>query len=472
MRTRTLIAGMLVVVCAAVALAITSGHDDSYRVTMRLDNADGLESGSSVVIGGLTVGKVKLELSGQTVLAHLDIDRKYAPIGRNAKATIASQNLLGQKQVRIDPGSRSDPAPDGAVLPAASVASGTDLDQVLDVLGPDTRARLAILMSEAGTAVAGRKVAVDTFVGRFPEILQRGAALADQLASDNHVLGDLVSKTDRYVATVAADRTSLTRAVDHVGQTAVTVAGRRSRLRQTLRNAPAALSNLRRFLTDLRQSAAPLGRTARNLQAIAPPLKDTLRTLPSFQRAASPTLDAAVAAAPALSRLGDKATPVVQRALPTLNSAAALTTTELPPTAAVVDHSFSNLLAILENWSRAIQFRDRLSHVFRAELAIPVVSLTSAVERVLNANRKPEKQASKNRRRPTGRKPALPTIPQSSAPRPKLPQAVQQTVREVTDAVGKILGGVGATVDKAAGSTQRPKDTGASSPLLDFLLGS
>jgi phospholipid/cholesterol/gamma-HCH transport system substrate-binding protein len=150
--------GALGLVVLVVALTALGGGEDPYRVRMELPNAGGLRDDSAVVIGGIQAGKVELSLdSARNVVAELRLDRKYAPVGRDARATIAAVNLLGIKNVVLDPGDKSRPAPDGMTLAKSRVKDATDLDQVLAVLDNDTRTRLAILINEAGATFTGRR---------------------------------------------------------------------------------------------------------------------------------------------------------------------------------------------------------------------------------------------------------------------------------------------------------------------------
>jgi hypothetical protein len=63
------------------------------------------------------------------------------------------------------------------------------------------------------------------------------------------------------------------------------------------------------------------------------------------------------------------ATPVLQHATPVVGDLADFSA-DLQPVSATVDKSVDNVLAVLQNWARAIQFRDGLSHVFRGEASV------------------------------------------------------------------------------------------------------
>ena len=179
-RTRLLAIGVLAAAAVAgVVLLFFTGGEDTYDVEMRLDNANGLRNGSPVVVGGVNVGEVSLEATDDDVQVTLMIREQYAPVGKDASATIIAQNALGQKQVRVELGDRSNPAPEGFTLDSSRVVAATDIDQLLSTFDPDTRTRLAILINETGTAFAGRELSFKTFIRDFAPALSSGGEVLD-----------------------------------------------------------------------------------------------------------------------------------------------------------------------------------------------------------------------------------------------------------------------------------------------------
>jgi virulence factor Mce-like protein len=384
MRTRIVGAVSALAALATVAI-LTTGGDAPYKVRLYLSNASGLKSGSPVIVGGVTAGSVAVKLDDRDrIVADLKLDNGVGPVGKDASAAITATNFLGQKRVELTLGDTRDPAPSGAVLPAANVTTPTDLDQVLAVLDSDTRTRTMILLNEAGGAVFGRQVDIRSLLKDFPIGLSDAAGALHKLGADNRSLRDVVAHTGRFVAQVTAQRAALTRTVATVGQTAKLVATRRAELQTTLSRAPGTLRTLQRFLTQLDATARPLGPAARAIQQAAGPLSDTLAQVKPFTNAANPTLAEATAVAPVLTSLANRATPVLRRAAPVAGDLA-VTSRALPPVADTLDHSADNVIAILENWSRAIQFRDGLGHVFRGEATVSAELLNSMLRRLLPA---------------------------------------------------------------------------------------
>lgn len=475
MTSRTLapLAGSAAAIVLALIL-LTGGSSDDYTVKVKLTDALGLRNGSKVVVGGVTVGRVHLSLAGDDeVDARLTIDRRYAPIGKDASAAVTSVNLLGEKSLQLDPGNRSDPAPSGSTLAAAKVTPSTDLDQVLDVLDTGTRARLTILVNAAGQAFTGRRADFASILETLPNGLRNGTDLLTRVNGEHRTLSDLVARSDRFIATLTKNRGELADTLDTFGRAAQTAETRRPQLRQTLRELPGTLQTAQVFLNDLRSTALPLGPAARQLSGVAGPLDDTLAEIAPFTKAATPTLDRAVAVSPALTRLADGATPVLRKAVPTLQTLASFSSA-LEPISAMLNRSADNIIGVASNWAHAIQGRDSLSHVFRAEVAVTPQTVEQLVDRLLamqaarSTGRKRPDRAGRVRT-PTGRRPAD-AVKHALDPARK----ALGSVKKLTDPVTSTIDGVLDSLGIPTGSSTQPPTGGdgkrTASSLLDFLL--
>lgn len=434
---RTLMALSLSVACAGSFAACGGGED--YRVTLDLENAGGLRQGSLVQVAGVPVGEVTdLKLrDDDRVQALLKLDSAEGPIGQDARAAIASRNLLGEKYVNLTAGDRRRPLESGATLAADRVQQSVDLDQVLDVLAPDARAKVSVLISEVGAGLTGQGANLNSFLRQFPASLDKATQLLDQVVGDNRSLGDVVERSDRFIATLARERRTLVGLVDTAGRASESVAAKRAELIQTLERAPGTLAALRGTLAEVRATAGPLGEGARAISAAAPALTDTLDAVEPFRRNATPALRELRAAAPALTRLGRQATPVVRRANPTLESLRGFSTS-LAPVTRTLDVMIDDLMAALHGWSRAIQARDGISHMFRAKVMVNPESLNSVITRLTGPETRKKTTTSPPRREPQktpATKDVLPMLtPRPSAPKPP---SVLEPVAPLLDSIGK-----------------------------------
>jgi phospholipid/cholesterol/gamma-HCH transport system substrate-binding protein len=424
-----------------VLVLVLSAGSSPYRLLMRVGDADGLRNGSPVVIGGVSVGSVHLDAHERYVTIELNLSRKYAPVGRNVTAAIVSQNVLGQKQVSLTAGdTRRDPAGSGYLIPAAQTAASADLDQLLSTLDDRTRSRLAVLVNELGTAFYGRQLDFHQFITELVPALESGSNLLGQIASENTQLGDLLHNADAFVGSLAASRVQIADGLDALGQATQTIAGRQQSLRATLHAAPQALASTRAFLASLQATTGPLASTARLLSATAPSLRTALQRTTPFTAAATPALQAATSrTAPALSALAASGTPNAGALLPTLVNASALVRQQVPAVGDALNGSIDNLLALLDNWAHAIQFRDGISHIFRGEATIAPSEYTR-----LLANLGIARTSGSAPRAVHATSPAAPPTP---SPAPSTPAAAP-----VHTTLPGVLGGAASRLNQTLGS--------------------
>jgi phospholipid/cholesterol/gamma-HCH transport system substrate-binding protein len=469
----------LVIALAALVvlvLLITGNRDDSrYRFKMELSNALGLRDGSLVTVGGVQVGTVKVHLDAghdDKVLVEGILDKGKGPIGKGARAYINSVNLLGQKRLEVDKGNLATPMPSGSVIPGSRVTPSTDLDQVLAVLTPDVRSRLNILLNEAGAATVGRGTDMSKLISTLPSTIDKATALVDGVVTDNHTLGDLVDHSDKLVTEVTRERAALGDVIDSAGQASTTVAAKRAQLRATLADAPGTLATLQCFLGQLEATTVPLGPAARDITKVAPQLLKTVDEIAPFQRAAAPALDKATEVAPSLTKLATGAIPVLTRATPTVKRLATFAV-DLVPVTDTLDRSVDNLIGTVDNWSRAVQYRDGLSHIFRGEAAVTPQTLELVLNRYLGAATGTAKKTTPAARlkAPAAKSPSLPIVSGSKPklPQLKLPDLVPAPIRKTLD---DTVGTVNGLLNGLAG--RQPQKEGAASPspkpFLDFLL--
>ncbi|MHB8694481.1 MAG: MlaD family protein [Solirubrobacteraceae bacterium] len=360
---------LLAAALSAVVLVSVLGGGRVYALKLALRNASGLRPGSQVLLGGVPVGTVDslgVNVRG-VVIAELHLNSDQVHVGRGASASIVAANLLGEEYVALKPGDSSSPLPSGTILPQSATAVPTELDQIVNVLNGSTRARLAVLLHEAGIAVAGRRSDIAAILRQFPLSLTAATALLRTMVQNTHTLADLVTSSDQFISRMNAYGAPLKHVIGAAAGAARTLATRSQALREAVRGAPATLITIRTFLHNLGNTAGNLRMPVGELATDAQPLNQLLAAVKPFTRAAVPTLNRAAAVAPTLTQLARRATPTVAAAVPTLASLQRIAGLA-QPLSAWVGLSAQDIIGIMNGWSRAIQFRDGVSHVFNANI--------------------------------------------------------------------------------------------------------
>jgi hypothetical protein len=168
--------------------------------------------------------------------------------------------------------------------------------------------------------------------------------------------------------------------------------------------------------------------------------------------------------------------------LPTVNALAHIATIANPLTY-WLGSSVADVLGLMNGWTRAIQFRDGLGHVFHAELGISPSVIVNLAKLGLTSHKSSAKTAARSGAQPTGGTVAPSSSPSSAAPAspapapaPAAPNPVSGLLQKLTGLLG---GGSGGSGGGSSGSTAGSGGSGGSggstasnlNSLLGYLLG-
>jgi len=446
------VAALALIAVTAVAM-LAGGGEHRYIVKAVYADASGLTKDYDVKIDGVPAGTIKevdLDARDHAVLT-LELDAGAAPIGAGAKAFARPANLLGEKFVDLRLGDRRRPQPSGTVIPISRTGTPVELDDVLNTLDAGTRARLRVLINEAGTALGGRGADFNALLGALPGALDDTRRVVDDVNSENARLRRTISAAARVTAAVDGRRDELQRVVVDASAALTAVAERRKQLGRTVAGAPSALAELNGTLGELRDASSDLVPAGRALRRAAPPLREVLTALPAFSEQTAGTLKEAQQLAPVLSRLGRQATPDVRRLATTAHRLATFSGDTAPVVRGLDRGVLKDAIGLMHGWSRVIARSDGLGHIFRVRATVDQELLTSALTRYARGTPKltphfPKKKA------PAKTATAPPPAPPDAgrAPkRPVLPDVVQDTVQKVEDGVKATVGKVGEALKDA-----------------------
>ncbi len=142
-----------------------------YVVKAEFRDAGGITKNSDVKIGGVPGGqvdKIDLDKRNDTAIVTMRLKKEAAPIGAGAIAASRPVNLLGEKYIDMKVGDLSKPQKSGVFIPMSRTSRPVELDDVLNILQPGIRARLRILVNEAGIAMDGAGADFNKALGDLP----------------------------------------------------------------------------------------------------------------------------------------------------------------------------------------------------------------------------------------------------------------------------------------------------------------
>jgi phospholipid/cholesterol/gamma-HCH transport system substrate-binding protein len=133
-----------------VSKAALSGKQVPYRTYLRY--AGGLESGTGVLFGGITVGKVAAVQPDPEDPTRIEIDldvKPGTPINAKSLAKLGSVSLMSSPVVSISTGSRDAPRlPAGAVIPSQETISMDDMERKVAALADSAQITLTSVRTD------------------------------------------------------------------------------------------------------------------------------------------------------------------------------------------------------------------------------------------------------------------------------------------------------------------------------------
>lgn len=200
----------LVSLALTVAIGATilgTSFDDRIELTAQVDDVGGLRAGDDVRLAGVRVGSV-LDLTveqGRAVI-RFTVDEDVA-LPTDSSARVQWVDLIGQNELRLDPGEATSTLAHGDEV--AATTSATDLAELADAFGPLTQTldaeRINELTATVLTILDGREgdlsrllVDLDAALATFTD---REDAI-DRLLDDYTVLADTVARREDQLTTL------------------------------------------------------------------------------------------------------------------------------------------------------------------------------------------------------------------------------------------------------------------------------
>src|SRR3954447_6387421 len=304
-----------------------------YRFHVKFPEATQLAREADVRISGVPVGKVKdLQPDPRSGLtdATIELQEKYAPIPRDARAILRQKTLLGETYVELTPGTRNNKklgVPENGTLAQAQVAPTVQLDEIFRAFDPKTRDAFRRWMEGSANAFQGRGQDLNDAIGNLGPTVEDANDLVEVLDRQEGAVRGVVHNTGTVFNALTARDGQLRSLITNSNRVFATTAQEQDALKAIFRVFPtfedesrATLARLDRFarntnplVTQLRPAARELSPTLTQLALLAPDLERLLRDL-------GPLITASKAGLPAISTTLNRLRPVLGQLDPFLRN--------------------------------------------------------------------------------------------------------------------------------------------------------
>jgi phospholipid/cholesterol/gamma-HCH transport system substrate-binding protein len=285
---------------------------ESYRFKAAFPEASLLVKEADVRMAGVNIGKVKqkeLGPGGRSTVVTMELNHRFAPIGRDAHAILRQKSLLGETYVEITPGTvGAKKLADGGTLPNSQVDDSVELDEVFRVFDPETRKAFQQWLHESGIVTSGTFARdFNDSLGNAAPFFEGGADLLRPLAEQEVALRRVFRDTGRVFHAVSREDGQLQGLITNGNATFGALASRDDALaetfqifptflretRFTVRRLEAFAKNTDPLVRDLAQPARDLAPTLRDLGALSPDLESLFKHIHPLVRASETGVPAA-----------------------------------------------------------------------------------------------------------------------------------------------------------------------------------
>jgi phospholipid/cholesterol/gamma-HCH transport system substrate-binding protein len=358
-----------------------------YHIDTYLPDAFQLAKHADVRAAGTKVGEVDgVTNVGDVAKVAIELnDRNFVPVYRNATVQLRQKTLVGENYLDLEQGTTNAGAiPDGGALELSQARPSVEVDQVLSMMDPKTRAAVQADLDGLGPGLAGRGQAINDTLSNLDSTVDSGMSVTQIIDAQRPQLASLIQDTGQVMDAFAARTTELRTLVGSARLTAMAVASRDAALIKAIDELPATLTQAKETTTqlgDLSALGSPvLSNLAAATQRLLPAVKDLGPTATATRTMLASLKQLTPVAEPLLARLRGFSTST-QGAIPGIQSLLE----QLNPTVAYLAPYNRELGAFFAANGSINQPVDAVGHVARVHVEIDARSLNTFTPQMRSA---------------------------------------------------------------------------------------
>jgi len=284
-----LVGGLVLATLAYASLTAGNGVPlmSYYYLNARFRDAAELDPYSDVRIAGKLVGQVlSSSFADHTAVVKLQLDPSLGRLRTDTTARIRLRGLIGAKFVELTPGTRGAPMPSGATIPISQTSTAVGVFDVLAALDPKRQTDLRHMLGGLGQGFLGRGPELNTAVAQSPDLAGNLGAIADAVNARPGAAARLVPDVQALTSALDPVRSELAAGWDPAARALAPFTDERSSVQATLREAPAALSQIQQGLAQTDPLLAQTAGLSRSLAALTGPAPAALQSATAMLRQA------------------------------------------------------------------------------------------------------------------------------------------------------------------------------------------
>jgi len=181
-----------------------------YSLRVQVRDAEELTHGAEVhMAGGALIGYVSSvdpgrDASGRPIaVLNLALNKSVQPLPTDSTFTIRLKGAIGLKYLDVTPGHATRGLVDGATVPMSQTSATVDLDQVLAMYDPPTRAGVVASTTGFGQGLAGRGADLNAAIHQFVPLVDDLGPVTRNLAAPGSNLAGFFHGLESFIGAVA-----------------------------------------------------------------------------------------------------------------------------------------------------------------------------------------------------------------------------------------------------------------------------